>query len=396
MAIRSWTIRLSFLFMGSSSTLASDSLTYQYTNAQLINDRAIASGELWVRDGKFISPQDHADVVTDLKGQYVAPGYIDLQINGAFGVDFSINPERVGEVARQLPQHGVTSFLPTLVSLAPEQYRNAIPKLQPSPMSGATNLGIHLEGPFFSPRQYGAHNPSRIVDMTEFNSMYGSLDGVKIITLAPELQGALPIIKQLREKGIVVSAGHTMASYDEMQQAITSGVTLSTHLFNAMTPVHHRNPGIVGAVLNNPNMFYSVIADGVHLHPAILNIALKSNPKGLVLVTDAIEALGLPDGIYALGNMDVDVKDGSAHIKGTQTIAGSVLRMDQAVRNLRQQTGCSIVEAIEAATLKPAKVLGLEKQKGTLDVGADADFVILDENLNVNATYISGSSVWHR
>ena len=282
------------------------------------------------------------------------------------------------------------------MSLGKAQYASAIPHLQPMAggSQGASILGIHLEGPFFSAKQSGAHNPDMIRNSTDLEDIYGTLNGVKIVTLAPELPGMEKAIMSLKNKGIVVSAGHTSANYDELKTAKQQGVQLATHLFNAMPPLHHRNPGIVGAVLQDPQMFYSVIADGIHLHETTVNLAWKTNPQGFVLVTDAIQALGLPDGEFTLGSMTVDVKKGGAYLKGTNTIAGSILSMDQAVRNFKSFTQCSIPEAIDAASYKPAKILGIEKSKGTLNPGADADFIILNDDLEVQSSYVNGVRVW--
>jgi N-acetylglucosamine-6-phosphate deacetylase len=380
-----------------ASANAESKAVHRFYNARILNNHEIQPGELWICDGKIIAPQKHANQETDVHGSIIAPGYIDLQVNGGFGVDFSFAADQVGEVASQLPQYGVTAFLPTLVSLNKEHYAAAMPHLQPRSggSRGSEVLGMHLEGPFFSPQHAGAHNPdSIIIPTTSLEDFYGSLDGVRIVTLAPELLGMATEIHTLKARGIVVSAGHTNASYEDMQQAVKNGVGFTTHLFNAMTPFHHRNPGIIGAVLGDGNLSYSVIADGVHLHPGTLNMAWQSNPKGLVLVTDAMQALGLPAGTYTLGDMKVDVEDGKAYIHDTKTLAGSVLSMDDAVRNLRAQTGCSLVEAVEAATLKPARVLGIEDKKGTLNTGADADFIVLDDDLQVQATYINGELAW--
>jgi N-acetylglucosamine-6-phosphate deacetylase len=373
--------------------------TYRYYNARLLHNHELMQGELWTADGQIIVPRDHADIEVDLEGLIIAPGYIDLQVNGAFGVDFSYGADRVEEVAALLPQFGVTAFLPTLVSLSQKQYAISMPFLQPKEggSHGASILGIHLEGPFFNPQQKGAHDDQLLTSLNgPIEDFYGSLEGVKIVTLAPELPGMGDAIRELKEKNIVVSAGHTLATYEDMQKAVDEGVGLCTHLFNAMTPFHHRSPGIIGAVLDDHNIHYTVIADGVHLHPSVLNLAWKSKPRGLVLVTDAIQALGLPSGSYKLGSMEVDVQKGRAYVQGTQTIAGSVLSMDQAVRNFRIATNCSIVDAIEAATLKPARVLGIQDRKGTLGVGSDADFIVLNDDLYVQASYVNGHLAWQK
>jgi N-acetylglucosamine-6-phosphate deacetylase len=361
-------------------------------NHELIHD------ELWTANGKIIPQQEKADHEMDVKGLIIAPGYIDLQINGGFGIDFSVQPDRVKQVATLLPRYGVTSFLPTLISLKKEQYPFSISLLQPSQggANGATILGIHLEGPFFNPVKNGAHHPDLMRDFNEssLEEYFGNLDGVIMVTLAPEIPGALSAIRYLKSRNIIVSAGHTNATYEEAIEGIQAGISVATHLFNAMTPFHHRAPGIVGAIFADNSIFYSMIADGFHLHSAILKLAWKTHPKGLFLVTDAIEALGLPKGIYHLGKLKIEVQNECAYLLGTQTIAGSVLSMDTAVRYFQKSTNCSLVEAIEVASLRPAQVLGIQESKGTLKEGADADFLILDDNLYVQACYIAGQCAW--
>ncbi len=369
--------------------------TVRYYNARIVRDHALQAGDLWVADGKIIAPQIKADLEIDVHGLIIAPGYIDLQINGGFGLDFTTQADRVSEVARLLPQYGVTAFLPTVISSSKERYRQALPHLQPKKggAHGATILGVHLEGPFFHPKQCGAHDPLMIRsfdDSSSIEDFYGSLDGVKIVTLAPEIKGALGAIAHLKQRCIVASVGHSNASYQEMQQAIEAGASLATHLFNAMTPFHHRDPGVIASVLTTPGYFYSIIADGHHLHPAAINLAWRSNPDGLILVTDAMEALGLSDGVYHLGTREVEVQKSKAFLAGAATLAGSVLSLDAAVRNLLAYTSCSLVEAIEAASWKPAVILGMQDVKGSLQEGADADFIFLDDDLYVHATCIAG------
>lgn len=365
----------------------------RYFNGRLLRNHQLQQEDLWVSQGKIIAPQLKADEEIDAKGAIIAPGYIDLQINGGFGYDFSSEPESVEIVARLLPQYGVTAFLPTVISSSSDHYHNLIPHLYPRTSPGTTTiLGCHLEGPFFCKKRSGAHNLDVLqsLDQADVEEFYGSLENVRIVTLAPEQPQAFEAIEQLKTHGVIVSAGHSSASYSVMQESIKAGVSLATHLFNAMAPLHHREPGLVTAILTSSDMHYSVIADGVHLHPAILKLCWQTNPKGLILVTDAIEALGLEDGSYRLGSKDVTVSEGKAVIAGTETIAGSVISMDAAVRYFQEATGCNLINAIEAATLKPATVLGIEKEKGTLDIGANADFIFLDDQLYVQACYIAG------
>ena len=361
-------------------------MTVCFSNGKILRRHQIVAEDLWVSNGKVIPPQAKANTILDMDGNLIAPGYIDLQVNGGFGVDFTEGLEQLQKVAAGLPRYGVTAFLPTIISTFPEKYRQIIASFYPC--QGATPLGIHLEGPFLNPEQAGAHQKKYFLEFEKgVESCYGPLKNVKMVTLAPELLGAANVIAELNNQGILVSAGHTQASFDEMNQ---SGIKLVTHLFNAMGPFHHRAPGVIGAVLTRPELHYTIIADGIHVHPAALKMAWEANPKGLILISDAMVALGEGQGKYRFGGLDVEVEDNRATLAGTKRIAGSVLTLDTAVRNLSQATGCSIIEAIEAASLKPAKILGLS-QKGHLEFGADADFNILSSGLDVKACYIAGT-----
>lgn len=368
-----------------------------FKNAGILRNHEIKKGDLWVENGKCSTPQSRADFVVELdENTIIAPGYVDIQINGGFGVDFSTSLEAVQKVSTAILRFGVTSFLPTIVTCTATHYRNLL-QFADIPSLGAEVLGLHLEGPFINPEQKGAHNPllirdfSLVADLEEF---YGDLSKVRIITLAPEILGARAAIPFFKSRGIVVSVGHTQASLEVVNEAVLAGATLVTHLFNAMTPFHHRAPGVIGAALSSQELSYSVICDGLHVHPGAVKMAWLSNSKGLVLISDAISALGLERGAHSLGTMEVDLSAGKAVIRGTQTLAGSVLGMDQAVRNLKTFTGCSDVQALEAASLRPAQVIGVDKFKGRLDVGYDADFVVLDTGLNVKQTYKAGKRVF--
>ena len=365
-----------------------------YFNGKVLRNHRWHEEALWVEDGKIIAPQEHADHRIDVNGLLIVPGYIDVHINGAFGIDFSTEPKRVAEVAKRLPRQGVTAFLPTVVSMQQENYPSIIEALQPKEMQGATNLGIHLEGPFLNPEKKGAQNGEFLVESFTENleEFFGSLKGVRMVTLAPELPSALSAISYLHSKNIIVALGHSQATYEETDQATTAGADLVTHLCNGLKPFHHRNPGLIGAVLGNRSLMFTVINDGVHLHPASIRMLRNAHPEGLILITDAMAAMGLPDGLYHLGTLEVEVTNKCAYVRGTNTLAGSTLTMDQAVRNLHTFTGCPIEEAIEAATLHPAKLLGIQDTKGSLNIGMDADFLFIDDSLHVKACFIEGKA----
>lgn len=388
----------------------------KFRNCRLLRGHQIVIDDLWVRNGKILNPerlfydeQTLADVNIDCNGLILAPGFIDVQINGAFGVDFSVDTDHLSadlqRVAKGLLEHGVTSFCPTVITSHPTLYRKILPQFKKTDggPDGATILGLHLEGPFINKEKKGAHLVECIADikngLSTLLDIYGNLDNVAILTLAPELQGAYEVIRPLTERGITVSLGHSMANLSEGEKAVQQGARFITHLFNAMLPFHHRDPHLVGLLTSNKipggsTVFYGIISDGVHTHPAALRIAQRTHPNGLVIVTDAVPAMGLPAGVHHLGTQVVEVKNNRAVLAGTNTLCGSIATMNQCVQFFYNATECSKMEALEYASLHPAKLLGISHQKGTLDYGSDADFIILDDELTVKATYIAGQQVW--
>jgi len=334
-----------------------------------------------------------ADVIAE---GYIAPGLIDLQVNGAYGFDFSNDGRTVADVAKRLPETGVTSFLPTIITSPFDAYPRLLRDMREASRSaqGARPLGVHLEGPYLHPSKKGAHNAAylRAIDAEEIARWAD--DSVRVVTLAPELPGALDAIKTLHTKGIVVSAGHSNATFDEAMAAFDAGVSWGTHLFNAMSLLGHREPGLPGALLSSP-VPCGLIADGVHVHPAMVKLAWSAKGvNGLTLVTDAMEAMGMPPGRYRLSDREVIVDETSARL-ADGTLAGSILTLDQAVRNVVQFAGCSVAEALTMATATPARVLNLDR-KGRIAPGCDADLAILDESLHVERTIVAGKSVYER
>lgn len=390
----------------------------QFYNCCILRDGKILNEDLWVRDGKIVNPEKifydekiKPNIRINCNGALISPGYIDLQINGGFGIDFTHNvnnvQEGINKVAKKLLEFGVTSFCPTLVTSPSETYHKIIPNIKRTKggKHGATVLGIHLEGPFISPSKKGAHLECHIKQFEKgyksLTDMYGSLENVSLITLAPELPNTQSVITELCKRNIKVSLGHSIANLKEGEEAVKNGASFITHLFNAMLPFHHRDPGLVG-LLTSDQIFpgriihYGIIADGIHTHPAALRIAHRTHPEGLVLVTDALSALGLEEGVHQLGQLKIEIRSGRAYIAGTDTLCGSTAEMTKCVRHFKEVTGCSIVEALEAATLHPAKTLGIEKTKGTLNYGADADIVMLDNDLELLSTWISGECVYSK
>lgn len=388
----------------------------QFKNCTILRDHELIVEDLWVRDKVIVNPEPlffderiTADIQLDCNGAIIAPGYIDLQINGGLGVDFSHNVDTIGaavdKVAKGVLPFGVTSMCPTIVTSTTDVYRKALTavKKHNGSAKGAGILGVHLEGPFISKHKKGAHKAQLIQSLDggfeTLMNVYGSLDSAAIVTLAPELDPDGKVIQALVEKGVTVSIGHSEANLAQGEKAMHDGASFITHLFNAMLPFHHRDPGLVGLLTskklpNEKNVFYGIIADGIHTHPAALRIAYKANSRGLTLVTDAMSAMGLEAGVHFIGDNKVEVLGKRAVIAGTTTLCGSIATMDFCVRYLQKSTGCSTVEALESASLHAAEVLGIQNRKGTLNFDTDADFVILDNDLHVLSTWIAGECVW--
>ncbi|KAJ1854694.1 N-acetyl-glucosamine-6-phosphate deacetylase [Coemansia sp. RSA 1853] len=421
-------------------TVISGSQITQIYNCRVIRGHALDFDEVWFQNGRIINPAllyglRGPDVRIDAQGLIVAPGLVDVQLNGAFGYDFSFNLDDIDKclnaVSRGILLQGCTSFCPTVVSSTSKTYHTVLPHIGRRPGSlrnGAESLGAHVEGPFMNPKKKGAHEqaclraaPNGLADFDECYGLDNLREHVCYMTLAPELDGVLGAIPNLiNQCGIVVSQGHSAASHETALQAHRSGAKMITHLFNAMTSFHHRDPGIVGllggaennySTKHKPNnslydsdaslssrAFYGLICDGIHVHSNAVKIAYNSHPAGAILVTDAMGAMGLPDGQYKLGNMTVDVgpladmKDNTraAVIQGTSTLAGSIITLIECVRKFKEFTQCSLVEAIEAATLHPAQMLGIEHRKGTLEYGADADIIFLTDDLQVERVFVRG------
>lgn len=331
----------------------------------------------------------------------VAPGLIDLQVNGAFGHDFTGNPESIWEVGAMLPRSGVTSFLPTIVSSPPDVAMRALEVLAAGPPKGyvgATPLGLHFEGPMLAPSRRGAHDERYLQTPSEDVIAGWSRDaGVRLVTLAPELPRVGEVIRELVANGVVVSAGHSDASFDQAVEAFAIGVTSGTHLFNAMSGFHHREPGLSGALLLETAPPSGLIVDGAHVYPGAVAAAWAARgADGLVLVTDAVAATGVHRGTTGLmlGGQSLST-DGSVIRDDTGRLAGSALTLDLAVRNLVAFTGAEPSAALVAASVTPARVIG-EPDRGDIRVGAAADLVILDDALEVVATIVGGRMAFDR
>ncbi|XP_053131692.1 N-acetylglucosamine-6-phosphate deacetylase isoform X2 [Hemicordylus capensis] len=345
-----------------SEKSVSDAPIFQFTNGWILKNHKLQREDLWVREGKILNPEKlffdekkSADVQLDCKGSIIAPGFIDVQINGGFGVDFSLATDDVAAgislVGQKILSHGVTSFCPTLVTSPSSVYHKVLPQIciENGGLHGAGILGVHLEGPFISKEKRGAHPEHclRTFEMGAFQELlatYGCLDCVRIVTLAPEMKRSKEVIQELTKRGICVSLGHSVANLSQAEEAVQHGATFITHLFNAMLPFHHRDPGIVGLLTSDQippgrRVFYGMISDGIHTNPAALRIAHCAHPKGLVLVTDAIAAMGLAPGRHTLGQQVVEMDGLNTYIAGTKTLSGSVATMDTCVRHFKDATG---------------------------------------------------------
>ena len=322
----------------------------------------------------------------------LAPGFIDAHIHGGGG--FSFNDADTAEAAARIAgvhlEHGTTTLMASLVTAPLDDLEAAVAALAGLVEAGVL-AGIHLEGPWLSPSHRGAHTKEllRLPDPASIDRlMLAGRGAVKMVTIAPELDGGLAAIRQITGYGAVAAIGHTGAGYDLAREAIAAGATVGTHVFNAMRPLHHREPGPALALLEDPDVFAEVIADGVHLHPSLVRF-IAGSPARAVFVTDAMAAACASEGTYQLGGLEVRVSGGEARLASNGAIAGSVLTLDAAVRHAVRQAGIPLADAVRAATQNPADMLGLA-DVGRLEPGRRADLVVLDEDLDVVATMKSG------
>lgn len=330
----------------------------------------------------------------DAAGLELVPGFIDLQINGAFGHDFTADPSAIWRVAEGLPRYGVTAFLPTIITSPPEQVaagQRTVTGGRPAGFRGAVPLGLHIEGPFLNPQKKGAHNPKYLrLPTPEAVANWSPATGVRLVTLAPELPGALNVAGLLFSRGILVSAGHSTATYDQAVAGFDAGVRYGTHLFNAMPALGHRDPGLPGAMLADARPTVGFIADGVHTHRSVIAVVWRAlGPGRLNLVTDAIAALGMPAGAHLLGDYDVTVDATSCRLVDG-TLAGSILSLDQALRNLVDITGCPLSDALRTITTTAARAIGEGGARGRIAAGFTADMVLLSPDRRVHTTIVEG------
>jgi N-acetylglucosamine-6-phosphate deacetylase len=340
--------------------------------------------------GNDLNIPENSEVI-DLEGKYLSPGFIDLQVNGAAGVDFlTCQPEEVKRAGKTWLEHGVTSFLGTIITQGLDEMHAGIERLS---SSGTPNLlGVHVEGPFLSEEKRGTHNPAHVrePDRSSFDRIIKNCEeDIELFTFAPEIDGGEQLLNWIKSEGFVPSIGHSTASYETALDFVGKGVNSFTHLFNGMKGIHHRRPGTAGAGLNS-SAFTGVIADGLHLHPGAIELVEKiKSEKRVYLVSDAIAAAGMEDGQYVLGDQEITVEDGLAKLDDG-TIAGSTLTLDRAVENYVNFSGATLLDAVRAVTLNPARLLGKADQIGTMKEGSRADLVVFDENYEVKYTLVEG------
>ncbi|MEU8278872.1 N-acetylglucosamine-6-phosphate deacetylase [Microbispora bryophytorum] len=375
------------------------------SDARVVTPDGVHDGWLTIEDGRIThigrgqAPRDGLD----LGGRTVVPGFVDIHTHGGAGGSFPDgDPETAAAAAALHLSRGSTTLMASLVTAAPDTLARAASALADLCEQGLL-AGIHFEGPYIARSRCGAHEPTllREPDVAEFRALVKAGRGhVRMLTIAPELPNALDVIRDAAAEGVAAALGHSDATYEQTIEGIDAGATVATHLYNAMPPLGHRAPGPIAALLQDERVTVELINDGVHVHPAMLRLAMHAAGAGrTALVTDAMAATGMGDGRYPLGPMTVDVVDGVARLAsdapGGGPIAGSTLTMDVAFRRTVREAGRSPVDAALMASLTPARVLGLDGEIGSITVGKYADLVVLDDDLRVGGVMKRGAWVRH-
>lgn len=343
------------------------------------------------------------DHVVTVEDGWICPGFVDMHMHGIDGYDtMDGTPESLQAISTALARHGVTSFLATTMTAPYAQLEQVLVNIAQNSregLPGAQAIGIHLEGPWINPRYKGAQKEENIAipKLDAVQKLYGLSEGlIKVVTIAPEQPEALEAIAWLKERDVIVSAGHTGATFAQATEAVDAGVRHFTHCFNAMTGLHHREPGVVGAAMYHEQLSTELIADGIHVHPAVMKILYRvKTPERLALVSDSMRASAMGEGTYDLGGQEVHVQDNQAKL-ADGTLAGSILTLNRAVGNMVTLSGVSLPDAVEMASLTPASILGYGERKGRLAAGYDADITVLNTQFDVTMTFVAGKEVYHQ
>lgn len=349
--------------------------------------------------GLHDAPNIDADEMIDAGRKTLLPGFIDIHCHGAVGYDFmSATPREISKIAEFYAQHGVTSFLATTHTQSRDNIYNAMQTAKSqNNHTGARLLGVHMEGPYLNAKKAGAQYPEhvRLADTTEMQDLF-DLDVIRLVSLAPEFEENHWLIRECVRRGISVSVAHSSATYEQMQVAIGLGITHATHSFNAMTGLHHRNPGIIGAIMDSDNIRAELIADNIHVHPVAMRVLWKTKGRdGIVLITDSQSFAGLDDGQYELDKRIINVKNGKCSlIDGT--LAGSMITLNKAFAIFCDATNTSIDQVWQTASLNPAQAIGISHSKGSIEVGKDADIILIDNKFDVHLTIVEGKIVYNR
>ncbi|MGG4450250.1 N-acetylglucosamine-6-phosphate deacetylase [Brevibacillus porteri] len=341
--------------------------------------------------------------VVTVEDGWICPGFVDMHMHGIDGYDtMDGTPKSLQAISTALARHGVTSFLATTMTAPYDQLEQVLVNIAQNSregLPGAQAIGIHLEGPWINPRYKGAQKEENIAipKLDAVQKLYGLSEGlIKVVTIAPEQPEALEAIAWLKERDVIVSAGHTGATFAQATEAVDAGVRHFTHCFNAMTGLHHREPGVVGAAMYHEQLSTELIADGIHVHPAVMKILYRvKTAERLALVSDSMRAAAMGEGTYDLGGQEVHVHDNQAKL-ADGTLAGSILTLNRAVGNMVTLSGVALPEAVEMASHTPASILGFSDRKGRLAAGYDADITVLNTQFDVTMTFVAGKEVYHQ
>ena len=349
-----------------------------------------------ILDSKDFDSSDVGEVI-DVKGNYISPGFIDIHIHGSGGGDTMDGTlDALKTISNTIVKYGTTGFLPTTMTMDITSIHTSLETVKKAmgvESPGAKILGAHVEGPFISKKYKGAQIEDYIIK-PDFEIIRNYLNIIKIITIAPEIEGSLDFIDLVKKSSkMTLSIGHSAATYEETMLAIDAGISHCTHVLNAMNPLHHREIGALGAVLNS-KLTCELIADKIHVHPELFRILLKiKGTDKLVLITDAIRGGCLKDGIYELGGQQVFVNEGRVQLSDGR-LAGSVLTLNQGIKNFKEYTSAPLNEIIKLVSLNPARVIGIEQEKGSIEIGKDADIVVFDDEIEVKMVFVEGNEKW--